>query len=70
MLIDIWVEDKDGNIYDLWKQYINIGKLFWGIYEDELDEYEVKYNTFSPISKSKYLQWTFFMLNSNLEVID
>jgi len=45
MLIDIWVEDKDGNIYDLWKRYINIGKLFWGIYEDELDEYEVKYNT-------------------------
>jgi len=45
MLINIWVEDKDGNIYDLWKRYINVGKLFWDIYEDELDEYEVKYNT-------------------------
>jgi len=49
MLIDIWVEDKDGNIYDLWKRYINIGKLIFDIYEDELDEYEVKYNTEAKI---------------------
>jgi len=49
MLIDIWVEDKDGNIYDLWKRYINIGKLFFGIYENENDEYEVKYNTEAKI---------------------
>jgi len=49
MLIDIWDEDKDGNIYDLWKRYINIGKLFFSIYEDENDEYEVKYNTEAKI---------------------
>ena len=49
MLIDIWVEDKDGNIYDLWRRYINIGKLFFGIYENENDEYEVKYNTEAKI---------------------
>ena len=49
MLINIWVEDKDGNIYDLWKRYINVGKLFFGIYENENDEYEVKYNTEAKI---------------------